>query len=147
MATDAQYLYQKPYETFTIDQFIACQSDTAICYNNLSFLDFDENSKIKYNTYNVLSDYVDEIIEDSLIIELNDEQLFKYKYKPKLLCFDIYGNAELAFIILIINDMYSAKDFTKNKLYMPKRTIMNTITKYVYNSNKSVIADYNDKDD
>lgn len=140
------YLYQKPHETFTVDQFIACQSDSTICYNNLSFLDYDEKNNINYNTYNVLSDYIDEIREECLIVILDDNQMMKYKYRPKLLCFDIYKNQELFFIILEINDMYSVKDFTKNKLLMPKVEAMNKITRYIYNSNKSAISDYNDKD-
>ena len=28
------YNYQKPESTYTLDQFIACQSDTNFCYNN-----------------------------------------------------------------------------------------------------------------
>ena len=28
------YNYLKPQNTYTIDQFIQCQSDTSICYNN-----------------------------------------------------------------------------------------------------------------
>ena len=33
------YVYTTPSETYTIDQFIACQSDTDINYKNLSFVD------------------------------------------------------------------------------------------------------------
>lgn len=141
-----QYSYQKPQETYTIEQFIACQSDEYICYNNLSFMEYDETNNINYIIYNVLSDYIEEIKEQCLTINLDQDNMYKYKYKPKLLCYDIYGNGELAFIILIINDMWSNKQFTKNKILMPKKSTMNTIIKYIYNSNKNVILDYNDKD-
>lgn len=144
MATKDFYNYQKPEATYTLDQYIACQSDTSICYNNLSFI--DQYSDIKFNTYNVLSDYADIIrSEYCLTVTLDAEQMLKYKYKPKLLCYDIYGNGELAFIILIINDMYSAKQFTKNKLYMPTKQEMAEITKKIYNTNKSCISIYNEK--
>ena len=33
-----EYTYAKPYNTYTLEQFIACQSDTSVCYNNLSFI-------------------------------------------------------------------------------------------------------------
>ena len=48
----ATYLYDylKPEETYTIDQFIECQSDNEACYNNLSFI--DQYNGIKFNTYN-----------------------------------------------------------------------------------------------
>ena len=45
----ATYLYDylKPEETYTIDQFIECQSDNEACYNNLSFI--DQYNGIKFN--------------------------------------------------------------------------------------------------
>ena len=49
------YNYNKPQNTYTIDQFIQCQSDTNVCYNNLSFI--DQRNSSNYNTYNLLSDY------------------------------------------------------------------------------------------
>ena len=144
MNTRDFYNYQKPEKTYTLDQYIACQSDTVICYNNLSFI--DEYSNFRFNTYNVLSDYVDDIRKDyCLKVVLDDEQMLKYKYRPKQLCYDIYGNGELAFIILIINDMYSIKDFTKNKIYMPTKVEMAEITKKIFNTNKQSISIYNEK--
>ena len=138
------YNYNKPQNTYTIDQFIQCQSDTNVCYNNLSFI--DQRNSIKYNTYNVLSDYIDEIREDYCMkIKLDKDQMFKYKYKPKLLCYDIYGETELAFIILIINDMCSVKDFTKDLLLMPTKDNMKLIINRIYNSNKKDIEVYNEK--
>lgn len=136
--------YKKPHLTYTLDQFIQCQSDNTVCYNTLSFI--DEYGNIKYNTYNVFSDYLDIIREDYCIkVKLNDEQLAKYKYKPKLLCFDIYSNQELAFIIMIINDMCNVKEFTKSNLLMPTKDNMKNIVKYIYNSNRSDISVYNYK--
>ena len=135
---------QKPQDTYTIDQFIACQSDETICYNNLSFIDQYDN--IKYNTYNVLSDYIDEIRENyCMTIKLNTDQLFKYMYKPKLLCHDIYGNGELAFIIMEINDICNVKEFTKDTLLMPTKDNMNLITSRIFNSDKDDIKIYNEK--
>ena len=138
------YNYLKPQNTYTIDQFIQCQSDTNICYNNLSFI--DQRDGIKYNTYNVLSDYLDEIKENyCLKIKLDKDNMFKYKYKPKLLCYDVYGDGELAFIIMIINDICDVKEFTKDILLMPTVANMQLITKRLYNANKNVIDIYNEK--
>ena len=142
----ATYLYDylKPEETYTIDQFIQCQSDTNVCYNNLSFI--DQRNSIKYNTYNVLSDYLDEIRENyCLKIKLDKDNMFKYKYRPKLLCYDIYGDGELAFIIMIINDICDVKEFTKDTLLMPTKDNMNLITSRIFNSDKDDIEIYNEK--
>lgn len=138
------YNYNKPQNTYTIDQFIQCQSDTNVCYNNLSFI--DQRNSIKYNTYNVLSDYLDEIRENyCLKIKLDKDNMFKYKYRPKLLCYDIYGDGELAFIIMIINDICDVKEFTKDTLLMPTVENMQLITKRLYNANKNDIEVYNEK--
>ena len=136
------YDYQKPELTYTLDQFIACQSDTTFCYNNLSFIDQIDN--IKYNIYNVASDYIDEIIENYCkTIVLSDDELAKYKYRPKLLCYDIYGSQELYYLILILNDICSVKDFTKNKLILPTKDNMPVITKAIMNANRADIQKYN----
>jgi hypothetical protein len=136
------YDYQKPELTYTLEQFIACQSDTNFCYNNLSFIDQIDN--IKYNIYNVASDYIDEIISNYCVnVILSDDQLVKYMYRPKLLCYDIYGAQELYYLILIINDMCSVKEFTKKKLILPTKVNMPVICKAIMNANRSDIQNYN----
>lgn len=135
------YEYQKPQNTWSLDQFISCKSDTTMSYHNLSFT--DRNGDILYDTYNVISDYIDEIREYCVKVVLDDKQFFRYKYRPKLLCYEIYGNGELAFIIMIINDICSFKDFTKKKLFMPKREDMKKIIQYLFNANKFNIDKYN----
>ena len=136
------YEYQKPYNTYTLDQYIACQSDTVTCYNNLSFIDRENN--IRFPTYNVVSDYLDELREEYCVtVVLTDNELNKYKYRPKLLCHDIYSNGELAFIILLINDMCSVKQFTEQTLLMPKKETMAELTKHLMNANRSAISEYN----
>lgn len=136
------YEYQKPQNTYTIDQYINCQSDTLMCYYNSSFI--DEVDNVKYSTYNVVSDYLDELRSDDycVTIELSDEELAKYMYRPKLLCYDIYGNTELHFIILLINDMYSCKQFNKKKLLMPTQDMMKEISNKILNSNRNAIQTY-----
>ena len=138
------FIYQKPQNTYTLDQFIACRSDSSICYNNLSFI--DEHDGIKYNTYNVFSDYLEEIRDNYCVrVKLDKDQLFKYKYRPKLLCYDVYGNGELAFIIMIINDICDVKEFNKEYLLMPSKNNMKEITKRIFNSNKKDIDIYSEK--
>ena len=142
------YVYKPPSETYTIPQFIACQSDEDINYKNLSFVDkvrYPELGKeIHYSLYNVLSDYLDEIREEYCVnVTLSDEELVKYMYRPKLLCHRLYGSGELAYIVLVINDMYSIKQFNKKNLLLPKKPAMNQLCKYLYNNNYLPIARYN----
>ena len=142
MNTD--YNYQKPHNTHTIDQFNSCQSDTVMSYHNLSFVDIDGG--IAYDTYNVFSDYLDEIRDEyCVLITLTDKQLDKYKYRPKLLCWDLYGNTELAFMILLINDMCNIKSFKKRKILMPRKDSMTKLIRLLFNANRSVIQRYNEQ--
>lgn len=141
------YIYSKPSETFTIDQFIACQTDYEASYYNFSFIDTINynymNETIHYAAYNIISDYLDEIRDKCIQVKLSDAEMMKYIYRPKLLAYDIYKNQELAFLILIINDMYSIKQFTKNKLLLPRKNDMIEICKQLFNSNKQSINKYN----
>jgi hypothetical protein len=139
---NTSYEYQKPQNTYTIDQYINCKSDTLMCYYNTSFIDVVDN--LSYSTYNVVSDYLDELRSSDycVTIELTDEQLMKYKYRPKLLCYDIYGNTELHFIIMLINDMYSVKQFTQKTLLMPTVDMMKELSSRIINANKTAISVY-----
>lgn len=141
MYNDIAYDYQKPQNTSTIEQFISCKSNNTISYHNTSFIDKYDN--INYDTYNVISDYIEEIKDKCNLVVLTNNELYRYKYRPKLLCYDIYGNTELAFLILIINDMYSVKQFNKKRIYMPTKEIMKQITSQLFNSNKDDMDAYN----
>ena len=66
-------------------------------------------------------------------------------YRPKLLCYDTYNNTELAFIILLLNDMCNIKDFKKKKLYMPRKGTMAELIRYLFNANRNVLKYYNKK--
>ena len=143
--TNYTYDYQKPHNTWTLDQFIASQNDSVMSYHNLSFVDIHDG--IAYDTYNVLTDYIDEIRSEYCVpVKLNMDQLEKYKYRPKLLCFDMYGNGELAFILLLANDMCSVKSFTKDTILMPRVTMMNELVKYLSNANRMALRTYNKKE-
>ena len=135
------YEYQKPNNTATLDQYIACQSNTSICHANLCYTELVKN--IKLPIYDVVHNYMREIRDEFVSsVALSDEEFEKYKYRPKLLCYDIYGNGELAFIILLINDMYSVKQFTSKKLKLPTKEMMDNLVKYIYNSDKTYIDEY-----
>ena len=136
------YEYQRPDKTYTIEQYVACQSDTVACYRNMSFTDLYNGSE--YEIYNVISDYLEELRSEdySLTVELTNAQLDKYMYKPKLLCHELYNNTEVHFIILAINDMYSVKQFNKKILKLPTVTMMETLCTQIMNANREAIETY-----
>lgn len=143
MITDIyhSYSYQNPERAITIDKFIQCKSDNYICQHMLSFR--DKVDGIEYSTYDVVSEYLDDIRNMCPLVHLGTKDAMKYYMRPKQLCHDLYGNGELAYILLLINDMSNIKQFTKNEILIPTPGTMNTICTRIYNATISNIKKYN----
>ena len=94
---------------------------------------------------NVVNDYISEMSSVAVTVELTTEQQFTYFYKPKLLCYDMYGNPELYFIILLLNDMADVKEFTKPKIKMLRKDHMSMLLTNIYNAERAAIDAYNNK--
>lgn len=135
-----------PQNTTTVEEFIDAGRSVTINYFNLSFLDRSQNGTI-VTSLNAINDYMGELRDACVNVKLTPEQQQAYFYKPKLLCYDIYGNPELYFIILLINDMADVKEFTKPIIKMLKKEHMSMLISLIYNAEKAAIEAYNDKDD
>ena len=133
-----------PQNTSTIEEFINSGSGITITYYNLSFNDMLSNGTV-VSVHNVISDYLDELKDVAVYVSLNQDQQFKYMYKPKLLCSDLYGNPELYFIILLLNDMADVKEFTKPVIRMLSKNSMSELLTLIYNAEKQAISNYNNK--
>lgn len=131
-----------PQNTTTIEEFIDSGRGVTLSYFNLSFADMMSNGTW-VSVLNVVSDYIDELKSVCVNVELTREQELAYFYKPKLLCYDVYGNPELYYIILLLNDMADVKEFTKSKIKMLRKDHMSTLMGYIYNAEKQAISSYN----
>ena len=133
-----------PQETTTIEEFIESGSGITITYPNLSFTEnMSKNTHV--SVHNVISDYLQELRNACVNVSLTQDQQFMYFYKPKLLCYDVYGNPELYFIILLINDMADVKEFTKPVVKMLRKSHMSELLTLIYNAEKRAIDNYNNK--
>ena len=133
-----------PQKTTTIEEFIESGNGVTLTYFNLSFLDMVSNGTWVAIRYAV-SDYMDEFRNAAVNVELTYEQQLAYFYKPKLLCYDVYGNPELYFIILLMNDMADVKEFTKPIIKMLKKEHMSELMGYIYNAEIAAMKTYNNK--
>lgn len=133
-----------PQDTTTIEEFIESGSSISIKYPTLSFTDMMSNGTW-VSVHNVISDYIEELKNASVNVSLTIDQQYVYFYKPKLLCYDVYGNPELYFIILLINDIADVKEFTKPVVKMPKKSHMSQLLTLIYNAEKQAISNYNNK--
>ena len=131
-----------PANTTTIEEFIQSGKTVSLTYKDFSFLETMTNNT-QVSVLNVVNDYMTELRIVSLLVKLSDEEYRKYCYKPKLLCYDIYGNPELYFIILLINDMADVKEFNRKSFYMLTKEYMSMLASYIYNAEYKAIASYN----
>ena len=130
-----------PGKTATISEFISFKNDDSISYNNISFRDKYDN--IEYPVKNIIDDYIDELMELTLDVTLNDTEYLKYRYKPKLLANDIYENPELDFLILRINGVCNMKEFDSRNIKLIKDSDLDEFLTAIYNANKEDIDIYN----
>ena len=133
-----------PQKTTTIEEFIESGNGVTLTYFNLSFLDMVSNGSW-VALLNAVSDYMDELRNAAVNVELTYEQQLAYFYKPKLLCYDVYGNPELYFIILLMNDMADVKEFTKPVIKMLKKEHLSELMGYIYNAEIAAMKTYNNK--
>ena len=125
-------------KTYTIEEFIAQGSSTQITYDKLSI--FENVDGLYLVTHNVLDDYKKEIDMCCQTVVLSTSELNKYKYKPKLLAYDIYGSTELFFIILFTNNICDVKDFNRNRIKLLPQDSLETIISYIYESQQAVLS-------
>ena len=108
-----------PQNTTTIEDFIDSGRGITLSYFNLSFADMMSNGTW-VSVLNVVSDYIEELKSVCVNVELTQEQQMAYFYKPKLLCYDVYGNPELYYIILLLNEIFLiSRIFSKLGLEFP----------------------------
>lgn len=133
-----------PAKTSTLEEFVALSSKTVISYRNLSFIERIDDER-EFAIWNVLSDYEQELKALSTDVELSDSEYRRYIFNPKALAYDIYGSTELFFIILAINGICTAKEFSDRKIKLIRAQDLEQIIQMIYNANKKDIDVYNEK--
>ena len=127
----------QPELTYTVEQFIAASPANQISYSKLSI--FEKVDSVYMCTHNLLNDYTEEIKSDYETILMSDEEYAKYCYRPKLLAYDVYGDTELFFIILFVNNICNVKDFSSKRIKMIKNARLSSILSAIYNAEYPVI--------
>lgn len=132
----------KPSNSYTMEQFIALGRGVSVTYDIFSYKEILSNGT-EIGVLNVINDYMIEIKDFIVTVYLDEKEYRKYRYKPKLLCNDIYGNPELYYIILLLNGIIDVKEFDMQYIKMLRKDDMNDILTAIYNAEKKYIDDYN----
>ena len=131
-----------PAYAHRLSEYIAAgRADSYISYKDLSFLNKDGN--IIYTVKNVIEDYMYELKSMAKKVILSDDEFFKYKYKPQILAYDIYGVTEFYPFILMLNNMCNIREFTLQEFWLiPKTTLIEALSN-IYTAEHADIETYN----
>ena len=114
-------------------------------YNKFSYktnLKLEDGSTSIFPLYNVIWDYQEDMMKDAYTTRLTDNEFQRYKYKPKLLAADLYGNPEVYYIILILNDMMEEGEFDSRIIKLLSRSDMQKYRTSIYNSEYMNLSKY-----
>lgn len=125
------------HKTYTIEDLITEGQGDIVTYTKFSLL--EKIGDITIPTENIIFDYMDEIKEAAVTVRLTDTEFHKYKYKPKLLAFDVYGTTESYFIIMALNNIIDVRDFRSKRLKMLRKGTMSEIVSRIYSANTNMI--------
>ena len=90
----------------TIQDIIAAGKELKLCNRELSLKSVMTNSndeKFIINITNIFEQYYEILLENTVIVTLTDDEYLKYRFKPKVLSFDLYGTVELHYLLLRLN--------------------------------------------
>lgn len=130
----------------SIKAFIATKPIISTDYSNMSFI--EERERIQFAVGNIVTDdYFPELKAKAVKVYLDDKEIQKYKYRPKLLAYDVYDNTELYYVILRINDLYNVKDFNLSKkyIYLLSKKDLKEFLANLYTFNNTNILAFNSK--
>ena len=128
--------------TYTLADFIASGKMNTVDYDQFSYKDLVSNGT-EVSILNVVNDYMREIKDVAVKVELSTQEYLKYRYKPKLLCRDVYGNGEVYYVIMLLNGRIDIKDFDVHELLMLRKADMNTLLTQIYNAEYKWMQEYN----
>ena len=133
----------KVEQTYTVEDFIQLgKSLDDMQYSKFAILSkavSGVTNPILFAEHNVIYDYEDEFKSLSLSVEMTEEEFNKYRLKPKLLAYDLYGATELYFALLYINGIYDIKDFNRKNIKLLKPNDMLQILEEIYNAERNYL--------
>ena len=130
----------KPFLNSTIQQYIELGELDEFSNYNFSILEKIDNLEVPI--HNILEhDYLDDLKSLSKKYIMDDEQFRKYRYRPQVLAYDLYQNPELYFIILLINDMTTKKEFDQKEIYIIDTQNLFQVLNTIYNAQTEFIED------
>lgn len=127
-----------PSLTYTLDDFISMKISDNMTYYNFSILEKINN--VQHLDTNLVEVYLDELKKNIVNIKLSETEYSRYKYNPDLLAYDLYGSVQLDFVILLLNDMYDPKEFTKRSINLVYASDLSKFLNIIYTKENRYIS-------
>lgn len=125
-------------KTYTLEQFISMQSQDETTYKNFSIVHYRLNALF---TEQCLLDYYMSELKAvcSKVTSFTVKDIDRYRYFPDILAYDLYGNVQLDYIVMLCNGMIDPKefDFSRSVLYLPTKAVLNEFLSEIYNSEQT----------
>ena len=122
---DRKIVTEVKNDTVTVEDFIASRSKDDVTYYNYSILEYLNGFEMFIT--NILYDYEDEFNDETIVVKLKDVEQIKYRYKPELFAYDIYGSTGFSFIVMMLNGIIDPKEFNFNKVRVIKSSTLKSI--------------------
>lgn len=107
-------------------------------------LGIKNDTALVLNTESVLDEYMYYIRQNAAKISMDDDQIRTFAYNPKALSYYVYGTTELYQLILRLNYLKSASEFTdtvlRNNIWIPSRSNIGSFITEVLNKEKTKIT-------
>lgn len=126
----------------TIQDIISAGKELKLCNRELSLKQVMHNSaneKFVVNITNLFEQYYEILLDNSVIVVLTDEEYLKYKFKPKVLSYDLYGTKELHYMLLRLNHVYSVINFDFKELRVFNTNILDLLNEILILENENFI--------
>lgn len=131
-------------KTHTINEFISLgkTSTDSTSYRDISY--FETRDNIEFVVKNLLDDYLYELKQLAIQIQLTDKEIETYRFNPKLLSYKLYGSTKIYYVLLKINDMCNIHEFSlsNKKLLLLTPKDMSSSLSSIYNSEKFSLSKF-----
>lgn len=97
------------------------------------------NEKFIINITNLFEKYYELLLDNTVIVVLTNEEYLKYRFKPKVLSYDLYGTMELHYMLLRLNYVYSVTNFDFKEVRVFNTNILSLLNEIMILENEEFI--------
>lgn len=116
-----------PSKTSTLEEYIASAPSDELNHYNMSIIEYASN--IEYPIEELVNDYLSELMQLTVSVQLNTTEYYEYLYNPSKLSYNIYGSDCFDYLILKLNNMVQDYEFDKNPiLLIHSEKLFNTLS-------------------